>query len=102
LTPPELLAACQAIEAAQGRVRSFQDAPRTLDLDILLYGDLMLSDPGLVIPHPRLAKRRFVLEPLARIAPDLLHPVFKKSIRSLLETCPDCSMVRIYSPGDPP
>lgn len=101
LSPSELLTTCQAIEAVQGRVRSFQNAPRTLDLDILLYGDLMLNDPRLVIPHPRLAQRRFVLEPLARIAPDLLHPVFKKTIRSLLETCPDPSMVRIYSPGDP-
>jgi 2-amino-4-hydroxy-6-hydroxymethyldihydropteridine diphosphokinase len=102
LTPSELLATCQAIEAARGRVRSFENAPRILDLDILFYGDLMLNNPGLVIPHPRLAERRFVLEPLARIAPDLVHPVFKKSIRSLLEICPDCSMVRIYSPGDPP
>jgi 2-amino-4-hydroxy-6-hydroxymethyldihydropteridine diphosphokinase len=99
-TPSELLEACLAIESAQGRIRSFQDAPRILDLDILLYGDLVLNDRRLVIPHPRMAERRFVLEPLAQIAPNALHPVLKKSIHSLLESCPDSSMVRLYSPGD--
>ncbi len=102
LSPLGLLDVCLAIEVAEGRVRSFRNAPRTLDLDILLYGDRVMEDSRLVIPHPRLAERRFVLEPLAQLAPDLLHPVLKKSIRSLLESCPDSSTVRIYSPGDPP
>jgi 2-amino-4-hydroxy-6-hydroxymethyldihydropteridine diphosphokinase len=101
-TPAELLETCQAIESAQGRIRSFQNAPRPLDLDILLFGNLVIDDPRLVIPHPRLAERRFVLEPLAQIAPDVLHPILKKSIRSLLEACEDSSTVRICSPGDPP
>ncbi len=102
LSPFELLEACQAIEESHGRVRVFKNAPRTLDLDILLYDDLVIDDAQLVIPHPRLAERRFVLEPLAEIAPDVLHPLLMKSIRSLLESCPDPSAVRIYSPGDPP
>lgn len=100
-TPSELLETCLAIESAQGRVRTFQDAPRILDLDILLYGDMVINDRRLVVPHPRMEQRRFVLEPLAQIAPDVPHPVLKKSIRSLLESCPDSSMVRLYSPGDP-
>ncbi len=100
LAPAALLGTCQAIESASGRIRTFRNAPRTLDLDILLYGNLMMSDPGLEIPHPRMAERRFVLEPLAQIAPALVHPVLKKTIRSLLEACPDSSAVRICSPGD--
>ncbi len=102
LTPDRLLASCQSIEAAQGRVRSFRNAPRTLDLDILLYEETVLNDPRLVIPHPRLTERRFVLEPLAEIAPDALHPVLKKTIRSLLEACPDSASVRPFSPGGLP
>ncbi len=99
LTPARLLDICLAIETAEGRVRTFLNAPRTLDLDILLYGDLVINGARLVIPHPRMAERRFVLEPLAQIAPELLHPVLQKSIRSLLESCPDSSVVRICSPG---
>jgi 2-amino-4-hydroxy-6-hydroxymethyldihydropteridine diphosphokinase len=98
-TPLELLEICQAIESAQGRTRPFPNGPRTLDLDILLYGDLIMDDPRLQIPHPRMSERRFVLVPLAQIAPDLLHPVLKKSIRSLLESCPDSSTVKICSEG---
>ncbi len=100
LTPEELLTACQAIESAHGRIRTFRNAPRTLDLDILLYGNLVIDGPGLVIPHPRLAERRFVLEPLAQIAPGFQHPVLMKSIRSLLDICPDHSTVRLCPPGD--
>ncbi len=99
-TPEELLEICLEIESAQGRIRSFRNAPRPLDLDILLFGDLVIESPRLVIPHPRLAERRFVLEPLSQIAPDVLHPLLKKSIRSLLDACQDSSIVRICSPGD--
>ena len=91
--PLELLKLCNGIEESGGRVRSFQNAPRTLDLDILLYGDLVMNDASLTIPHPRMAERRFVLEPLAQIAPDVMHPVLKQSIRQLLEACPDNSKV---------
>ena len=94
LAPSELLSLCQNIEASCGRVRTFPNAPRTLDLDILLYGDLVLNQPDLVIPHPRLPERRFALE-LAQIAPDVVHPLLKKSIRSLLDTCTDLSEVRM-------
>ncbi len=102
LAPEELLQRCQQIEISRGRVRTFQGAPRTLDLDILLYEDLILELPHLKIPHPRMAERRFVLEPLAEIAPQILHPVFDKSIAALLQSCPDPSTVQHYSPGDPP
>jgi 2-amino-4-hydroxy-6-hydroxymethyldihydropteridine diphosphokinase len=92
--PLELLDLCQSIEKSCGRVRTFPNAPRALDLDILLFDDEIICDGRLVIPHPRLQERRFVLEPLAQIAPDLIHPVLKKSIRSLLDSCPDRSAIR--------
>lgn len=99
LTPHQLLSFCQSIELAQGRMRPFPNAPRTLDLDILFYGDLILDRPDLVLPHPRLEDRRFVLEPLAEIAPLLRHPVLKRSVRQLLELCPDRSVVRKVESG---
>ena len=101
LNPHVLLLLCQEIEASCGRVRTFLNAPRTLDLDILLYGDLVVREEKLVIPHPRLQERRFVLEPLAQIAPDLVHPVLHKTIRLLLEACPDTSRVRLVPISDP-
>jgi len=91
LQPYGLLRLCQNIETSRGRVRIFPNAPRTLDLDILFYGDVLVDEEDLVIPHPRLQDRKFVLAPLAQIAPDLLHPILNKSIRSLLEICPDTS-----------
>ena len=94
LAPRELLAWCNEIERDGGRVRTFPNAPRTLDLDILLYDDRVISEPDLVIPHPRMAERRFVLEPLAEIAPNLPHPVEKKTIHELLANCSDASSVR--------
>lgn len=101
LTPRELLSFCQDIEASCGRIRTFPNAPRTLDLDILLYGDAVIRQEDLVIPHPRLPERRFALEPLAQIAPEAVHPVLKKSIRILLEACPDSSRVRICGTSHP-
>jgi 2-amino-4-hydroxy-6-hydroxymethyldihydropteridine diphosphokinase len=92
--PEGLLAACLAVEAAQGRVRDERNGPRTVDLDILFYGDLVIERPSLVIPHPRLGERRFVLEPLAELAPDLRHPVSGLTVRDLLARCPDTSDVR--------
>ncbi|MEJ2109237.1 MAG: 2-amino-4-hydroxy-6-hydroxymethyldihydropteridine diphosphokinase [Acidobacteriota bacterium] len=90
----DLLRCCMQIETSQGRTRSFKNAPRTLDLDILFYGDLVLEERDLCIPHPRLTERRFVLVPLARIAPDLVHPIIRKSIRTLLHECKDTSWIR--------
>ena len=74
LAPQPLLHALQAIELAHGRQRPYPGAPRTLDLDLLLYGQRVIAEPGLTVPHPRLHERAFVLEPLAELAPALLHP----------------------------
>lgn len=74
LSPRELLAALLATEQRHGRVRDFINAPRTLDLDVLLYGNLQLHEDGLTIPHPRMHERAFVLVPLAQIAPDCMLP----------------------------
>ena len=84
LDPFGLLHELKRIEGALGRGRSFINAPRTLDLDILLYGGLVLKSPGLVIPHPRMAERAFVLAPLAEIAPDAYHPALKADAHTLL------------------
>ena len=85
LEPSKLLSEAMRIEQQRGRNRTTRNAPRVLDIDILLYGDLVLCERGLQIPHPRLHERRFVLEPLAEIAPNLVHPSFDVSVRSLLE-----------------
>ncbi|MES2991116.1 MAG: 2-amino-4-hydroxy-6-hydroxymethyldihydropteridine diphosphokinase [Pseudomonadota bacterium] len=74
LAPHVLLAALHAIEAAHGRARPYRNAPRTLDLDLLLHGRQRVDEPVLTLPHPRLHERAFVLRPLAEIAPDLLVP----------------------------
>ncbi len=74
LEPAELLRALQAIEQAHGRERPYRNAPRTLDLDLLLYGDRVIATPDLTVPHPRLHERAFVLVPLLELAPDLAHP----------------------------
>ncbi|WP_034295385.1 2-amino-4-hydroxy-6-hydroxymethyldihydropteridine diphosphokinase [Herbaspirillum sp. RV1423] len=74
LAPHDLLAALQAIELAHGRERPYRNAPRTLDLDILLYGDQRIADDRLTVPHPRMAQRAFVLIPLMEIAPDAVVP----------------------------
>ena len=70
LTAPDLLCGLQQLEHAAGRCRSWRNAPRTLDLDLLLYGSARIDSPGLVVPHPRMATRAFVLRPLAEIAPE--------------------------------
>ena len=102
LPPQALLRCCLQIELARGRVRSFRGASRTLDLDILLYRDTVMREPHLTIPHPRMAERRFVLEPLAEIAPEITHPVLKQTVVSLLQSCPDRSCVQRSSPGEIP
>lgn len=97
LSPRELLVCCLEVESRSGRVRSFANAPRPLDLDILLYDDLIIDEPELRIPHPRMARRRFVLEPLSEIAPEVEHPELKVNIARLLSTCTDRSAVVLHS-----
>ena len=87
LPPRELLDLCLQIERARGRERTGEaNAPRTLDVDVLLYGDQVIHEDGLVVPHPRLHKRRFVLKPLAEIAPELVHPTIGKTMSELLDS----------------
>jgi len=80
LSARELLALLHAIEHERGRQRPFQNAARTLDLDLILFGNLVLDDAGIIVPHPRFRERRFVLAPLAEIAPDLVDPVTGSTI----------------------
>ena len=85
----ELLKAILSIEEKGGRKRTVKNAPRTIDIDILFYDRLVLEEPGLTIPHPRIAERRFVLEPLNEISPEYIHPVLGKTIHQLLLECTD-------------
>jgi 2-amino-4-hydroxy-6-hydroxymethyldihydropteridine diphosphokinase len=99
LPAPVLLAQLHSIEAAAGRRRtSLRWGPRELDLDLLLYGDTVSSDPSLLLPHPRLAERAFVLEPLAELAPDTIHPLRGDTIQALAQRVRDGAHVWLW-PG---
>ncbi len=89
LSPRALLEALQGIERARGRTRPHPGAPRTLDLDLILYGDDTIGEPDLQVPHPRFRERRFVLAPLAAVAPDLRDPVTGLTVGELLARLPD-------------
>src|SRR5678815_4948107 len=84
LFPRQLFQHIQRIEREMGRLKRIPKGPRPIDLDILLYGNAVVKSPDLEIPHPRMTERRFVLAPLAELAPDLRHPVVKRTIRELL------------------
>lgn len=95
LAPLELLTYLKFLEKSLGRVPSFQNGPRLMDMDILFYDDLTLETPTLTIPHPRLHERAFVLVPLADVAPGLLHPHLGRSVLELVETV-DRRGVRLF------
>jgi 2-amino-4-hydroxy-6-hydroxymethyldihydropteridine diphosphokinase len=100
LEPPALLRLAKSIEAALKRVPTVAKGPRTIDVDILFAGARVVDSPDLVVPHPRLHQRNFVLVPLAEIAPDLIHPVLKKAIRELAANSADPTrVVRANRPG---
>ncbi len=96
LEPLPLLQALQGIERSMGSQKLVPRGPRIIDLDILFYEDAVIREQGMEIPHPRLAERRFVLIPLAELAPNFSHPVLKLTIRNLLEKTQDCSAVRAW------
>lgn len=87
LDPEPLLKHLKRLEVALGRKESFVNGPRLIDIDILFYDDLVMNKPSLVIPHPRLHERGFVLLPLLDIAPDLVHPIQNKTVRELAASC---------------
>ena len=95
--PEQVMARLLRIEYALGRTREVKDGPRTIDLDLLLYGDVHSHTQYLMLPHPRLHERRFVLEPLAEIAPRIVHPTLKRTASELLESVNDKSAVKRWS-----
>ncbi|MBN1614332.1 MAG: 2-amino-4-hydroxy-6-hydroxymethyldihydropteridine diphosphokinase [Deltaproteobacteria bacterium] len=98
LTPRELLAVLKEIEDRMGRKSPIRWGPRIIDLDILFYGQQVIQEKDIVIPHPELHRRRFVLEPLFELAPYFIHPSFGVSVRGLMERSEDPSRVELYEP----
>jgi 2-amino-4-hydroxy-6-hydroxymethyldihydropteridine diphosphokinase len=97
LTPQQLLDLIGCIERELGRVRDVPKGPRTLDIDILFYGNGVLQSPDLEIPHPRIADRRFVLAPLADLAPDLRHPLTGRTVSEMLQNAPPAALRLLHS-----
>jgi len=95
-TPQQLMAAILEIEQQMGRKRTQKKGPRSIDIDILLFGDSAVEAKGLTIPHPALHERRFVLEPLAEVASDVRHPLLKRTIRELRDALPPGQAVRKF------
>lgn len=100
LSPQELLGVAGEVENQLARVRTIRWGPRTIDVDILFYGEQMVVEENLEIPHPRIQERAFVLKPLAEIAPDLIHPYYGQTIEDLLENLADAEEVKIYQPRE--
>jgi 2-amino-4-hydroxy-6-hydroxymethyldihydropteridine diphosphokinase len=101
LMPRQLLALLQKIEHQMGRKRTVAKGPRVIDLDILLFGSTVVDTPQLTVPHPAMHERRFVLEPLAEIAPDVRHPVFKHTMRELRDALPPGQQVKLWRRNSP-
>lgn len=97
LPPEELLQTLLRIEQELGRKRILKMGPRIIDIDILFYNNEIIATPGLTVPHPQIANRRFVLTPLNEIAPGFVHPGLQKTIKELLEICPDKLEVKKYT-----
>lgn len=95
-SPDEVLKAIKNIERKMGRVYTKKWGPRIIDIDILFYGEEIIKNHNLIIPHPQITNRNFVLIPLIDICPDFVHPVLKKTIRELSEECTDEGVVRVY------
>lgn len=98
LNPNELLEFLQSIEKKLGRVKTIKNGPRIIDLDILFYGDKIIKEDSLTVPHPRLHERLFVLEPLKEIAPEIVHPVLGKSIREFHSALDGKEAVKLVKP----
>jgi 2-amino-4-hydroxy-6-hydroxymethyldihydropteridine diphosphokinase len=98
LFPMQLLWRAGKIEHSLGRVRTVVNGPRTIDIDILLYGGAVIRSSSLEVPHPRMTQRRFVLAPLAELAPGLRHPVTRKTIQELLDAAPEQSVRKLAKP----
>lgn len=98
LFPRQLLARLQQVERRLDRQRTIDKGPRTLDIDLLLYGQAVVQAPELTIPHPAMAQRRFVLEPLAELAPQLRHPVLRRTVWELLQAAPHLRLSRFGTP----
>ena len=99
LAPIDLLHALLGIERDLGRMRTFRNAPRTVDLDLLLVDNVILDTTELTLPHPRLHERAFVLVPLAEVAPEAVHPVSGQTVWELLGALPDRDGVEVYAPA---
>ncbi len=96
LSAAELIKTILSIEATMGRIRTKKNAPRIIDIDILFFNKEMIREKDLIIPHPEIQNRRFVLVPLNELVPGFKHPVLKKTIHQLLESCPDTLDVKKF------
>lgn len=99
ITPEQMLARMIRIEYLLGRRNKFENAPRTVDLDLLFYGGVHYNTPFLTLPHPRLHLRKFVLVPMAELAPHFIHPTLNKSIQEILDKVDDITKVKRWNPN---